>query len=53
MYIIIYIVIYFYWYVKFNIKLFFFRYELRVRYLLKNFFDFYLRDKVIFFYLYD
>lgn len=29
------------------------RYELRVRYLPKNFSDLYLRDKVTFFYLYD
>ena len=29
------------------------RYELRVRYLPKNFSDLYMRDKVTFFYLYD
>lgn len=53
MHAITYIAIYFYWYARFNIKLFFSRYELRVRYLPKNFSDLYLRDKVTFFYLYD
>lgn len=53
MHAITYTAIYFYWYAKLNIKLFFSRYELRVRYLPKNFSDLYLRDKVTFFYLYD